>query len=224
MKTRRFRKQKAKKAFITSAIVDIWAYIMFVLVVIVFSLIYKWTATAHLEQLEGIKDLSYGNYLAHIYLRSPIDVAGTEMTMAELLALYDYNMTLEKAAGRTCEFRPYDKYFYYCMDGPMGKTIVDITNSFMDDNLKDTHHIFIIKGSGFTYMNTGTFQLAGAQSLIDALLSMQIPKENYVTYVPSVDPTQPPIEIYFFYDFPRFLKSLAPEKRGIFTALGDFIG
>lgn len=216
MKIQGSGRRMAKRAFIASALVDIWAYIMFVLVIIIFSLVYKWTAEGHLEELESVRDVSYGNYMAHIYLRSPVDVGGTEMTMAELLALFDYNRTLALEQGLSCEYRPFDEYQYYCMDGVMGETIVDITNSFMDENLEDTEHIFIINGTGFTYMNAGVFGLGDPRAVISALLSVDIPKENYVTYIPSVDPSGDPVEVYFFYDFPRFIKSIDSSKRGVF--------
>ena len=70
----RCKLNRSKKAFISDALVDIWSYIMFVLIVIVFAIIYKYASSEKTQALENIYDVTYGNYLAQVYLRTPVVV------------------------------------------------------------------------------------------------------------------------------------------------------
>ena len=111
-----------KKAFIADAIVDFWSYILFLLVVIIFAFLYKWVASDAAEKLTSFKGVTWSNYLAETYLRTPINIEEVDMTMAELIALYDYNQTLyaESAEGRSQLTN---------WMGILGKTAVGLTSS-----------------------------------------------------------------------------------------------
>ncbi|MFC1753075.1 hypothetical protein ACFL96_06730 [Thermoproteota archaeon] len=78
-----------KKAFIAGAIVDLYAYLMFLVVIIVFYLIFKITAAQHTEEMRGTNDLIAGNVFAAAYLRMPVEVEGHQMKMADLIMLAD---------------------------------------------------------------------------------------------------------------------------------------
>ena len=198
------RIRRGKKAFITSAIVDMWAYIMFVVVVIVFALIYKWTAEGHLEELESVQDISYGNYLTHVYLRTPVEIGGTEMTMAELIAIHDYSRSVLEDPGAP---------------DPVGDDIRRFTDDFVDKNFpEDNSFVFIIRGSAFEYAKNGK-GISDSLSVLDAISTADVSVNHYVTYIPSVDPTRRPIEIYCFYDLYKFMASLPKEKQGVFSYL-----
>ena len=142
------KKRTGKKAFIASALVDFWAYIMLVVIIIVFAIIYKITAEVKLNSLESVRDISYGNYLAHVYLRSPITIADKEMPMAELIALYDYNQTLEKQQGRSFDeldiiSRPEE--YLAAVENPMREAILEITERFVSENFPEGgDYIFIM--------------------------------------------------------------------------------
>jgi hypothetical protein len=169
----RMKRRTGKKAFITDVIVDFWAYIMFVLVVIVFAILYNYAKEAKLQAIEDVKDVTYGNYLAQVYLRTPVDVAGQKMTMAELIALYDYNQTAERrgesredvelAETRSDIAEVVSKVDvsaalrhafedYVGTGNPMRSAIVDITNDFLEKNYDgDRCFFFAIRGNGFEY-------------------------------------------------------------------------
>ena len=221
MKARKNSKKLGKKAFIGGAIVDIWAYIIFLLVVLVFYIIFKISAASHEQALTGMKDLSYGNYLAGAYLRAPIDVAGTEMTMAELIALYDYNQSLEKAKGTSFEeldvFSSPERYIAG-MNNPVRQAVMGITEGFIEENFREGEcYSFIINGNTFRFADSRWCGIDDAEQLIDLLSEVGIPKENYVSYIPSVDPRMRPIEVYCIYDLQSLVKSLSEENRKRFA-------
>lgn len=84
----------SRKAFIADVIVDFWAYILFALIIIIFAVLYKWTASEASEKLTDFKGVTWSNYLAEVYLRTPVEVEGLDMEMAEIIALFDYNQSL----------------------------------------------------------------------------------------------------------------------------------
>jgi hypothetical protein len=225
---RKFGKCRAspgKKAFITDVIVDFWAYITFVLVVIVFAILYKYAAEAKLQAVEDVKDVAYGNYLAQVYLRTPLNVGTEKMTVAELIALYDYNQTLERRGSPPEDIEDsvfYDEVAHFFDDSigddnPMRSALHSITRDFVDKNFdNDRCFLFTIKGSGFEYQESsaqcisldvfflGPIGAARITDLMDHLPSL--PNASIQTYVASVDPRAKPIIIYSIYDMERLVQ------------------
>ncbi|MFC1742289.1 hypothetical protein ACFL3V_07175 [Nanoarchaeota archaeon] len=205
-----------KKAFITDVLVDFWSYILFVLVVIVFAVVYKYSAEAKLQQIEDVKDVTYGNYLAQVYLRTPLDVGNTKMDMAELIALYDYNQSLEKEKDRSYAQFWEDK-FYWVMGkkNPMLEAIDTITADFVDKNFdEDRCFVFSIRGNAFETVRR-SHACPGARTFSTYYLFIilpGIPNSTYVTYIAPVDPRDKPIAIYSIYDIERLLSLYAPDE------------
>ncbi|MFC1723420.1 hypothetical protein ACFL0V_04745, partial [Nanoarchaeota archaeon] len=61
-----------KKGFIAAIIIDFWSYVMFILIIIIFAFLYKYLASSTAERLSDFKGATYSNYLASVYLRTPI--------------------------------------------------------------------------------------------------------------------------------------------------------
>jgi hypothetical protein len=221
MKPRKTKKSRngigklGKKAFITDIIVDFWAYITFVLVVIVFAIFYKWGAEAKLQQIDDVQDITYGNYLAQVYLRSPVVVGDQDMTMAELITLYDYNQTMEKAADPSyAEMVQSGFKFFFGSSNDMWDEIEEITEEYVETHYDtDNCYVFSIKGNGFEYSEFSYFGCpsGNAFSIASALPQFGVPVETYVTYLPSVDPRQKPIEIYSIYNLERLIELYTPK-------------
>ena len=222
-KTRGTRKVKqikpiGKKAFIMSFIVDFWAYITFVLVVIIFAMVYKYLADAKLQAVEDVKDIVYGNYLSQVYLRKPIVVGEDRMTMAELIAMYDYNQTIEQRGKKeptSTELLFGNQYFFYGRsDNAMWNGIVEVTEEFIDENFDDSKcYVFAMKGNDFEYARFGSkCNLEKGFSLVSALPQFGVPEKTFLTILPSVDPRNDPIEIYVVYDLKRLIELYSKES------------
>ncbi|MBI4738628.1 hypothetical protein HY772_03565 [Candidatus Woesearchaeota archaeon] len=87
------RKGKSKKGFITDVVVDFYAYILFVLVIIIFAIVFKLGADAKKQRLQDVQGVNDGNFIIQVFLRQPIDVGSNKMTYADLLILYDNNQS-----------------------------------------------------------------------------------------------------------------------------------
>ncbi|MBN1544066.1 hypothetical protein JW898_01235 [Candidatus Woesearchaeota archaeon] len=207
-----------RRAFITDIIVDFWAYIVFVLVVIVFAIFYAYTADARLQALEDAQDISYGNYLAQVYLRKPVSVGNTDMTVAELIALYDYNQTFERERDRSAweEIEDFTTSFFHGTKNPMRDALMDITDRFVDAYFDDDKcYSFAITGNAFDYHEFSDkcltieiggnflFMTADVRNILDRLPSL--PNSSYQTYISPVDPRDDPIIIHAVYDMDRLL-------------------
>jgi hypothetical protein len=163
----RLKWKKQKKAFIADAFVDLWAYIMFVLVVIVFAILFKYMSSAKTEALENLYDITYGNYLAQVYLRTPVIVGNARMTVAELISMYDYNQTLEPDEGKLPEgifFNLFDwsvdltgqrdasSDFFFGRENDLWRGIKTITDDFVRKNFDSNKcYVFSIKAESFEY-------------------------------------------------------------------------
>ncbi len=236
---------KGRKAFIASFMVDLFAILTFALTILVFGMLYKWSVKATEERLGQFKGVTYSNYLAETYLRTPVLINDVEMTMAELIAYYDYNQTKkvvadmqEKGAStgiinfmKTMTAQDISSGFLVGMLNPFSKSINLITDKYVANNFDafGTCYIFYIKGSGFRYMKHGdSNKCSKAFSTSDALADNQaftygqklefghfdefldnIPREYYLTLIPSIDPRRPPIEFIVVYD----LKALITIKN-----------
>jgi hypothetical protein len=216
----RVRPRKAgKKAFIAGALVDIWAIVVLVIVIVIFWFIYKAGAEARIQHLQDKKDIVYGNYLAQVYLRTPLLVAGEPMTVAELIAMYDYNQTLERAQEDREDFAEAfvnePRRFFAGTDNPMREAIIQITDDFVDANFDEKKcFMFSIHGNSFDY-NRGSEACPGARGFGMHYLFSQmpwVPNATYVTYLSPIDPRAKPISVYSVYDFERLLSIYAPDK------------
>jgi hypothetical protein len=232
----RCKLNRSKKAFISDALVDIWSYIMFVLIVIVFAIIYKYASSEKTQALENIYDVTYGNYLAQVYLRTPVVVGNAQLTMAELLSMYDYNQTLEPDEGKLPEGLFADLFdwnvdltgqrdassdFFFGKETDLWRGIKTITDDFVRKNFNsDKCYLFGIKANGFEYskmnddvtckifrgftpwkvseIDLGPFKLK-------VVGVNDVPKDSYLTYLPSIDPRKKPIEIYSIYDVSKLV-------------------
>ncbi|MBU0461858.1 MAG: hypothetical protein KJ574_04705, partial [Nanoarchaeota archaeon] len=72
IRPRKTRKKIGKKAFIAGAIVDLYAYLVFALVVIVFYLIFVLIRNKYAESMRGSEDIFAGNIYSAAYLRMPV--------------------------------------------------------------------------------------------------------------------------------------------------------
>lgn len=204
-----------KKAFLAGALVDVWAILLFVVVIIVFAVLYKWSAETSMQRLQDKKDVTYGNYLSQVYLRTPLSVAGKEMTVAELIALYDYNQTLEREKDRSYAETVRDGVQYiFGKRNPMQEALIELTDEFVEENFdRRKCSVFSIYGNAFEYVRRGA-SCPGAQAFSLNYLFRQIdwvPEEAYKTYVATVDPRDEPIIIYSIYDFERVLSVYSPD-------------
>ncbi len=217
-KTRNF----GKRAFISDALVDIWAIIIFVIVIIVFFVIYRWSAEAAMQQIQDKQDVIYGNYLAQVYLRTPLSVAGRDMTMAELIALYDYNQTLERMQADEASFAEWAEDVitdnplvnFIGLGNPMRTAIIDLTEEFVEQNFdSDRCFFFSIHGNSFDYTQRNLVCSASIGFSPHYLFSQlrDVPKEAYATYIAPVDPRDGPIILYSIYDFERLLSVYSPD-------------
>lgn len=206
-----------KKAFIAGALVDFfWAPLLFVLVVIIFYMLFSAVTEAKLQEIEDSKDVAYGNYLAQVYLRKPLSVGGQELTMAELIALYDYNQSLEQKKEKSYAEIVRDKYrMFFGKDNPMRKALIQFTEEYVDKNF-DTKkcYMFGVHGNAIDYSYIGgncpSTKAFSTKYLIDQMKN--VPVSAYATYVAPVDPRESPIVLLSVYDIERLL-ALYSEDR-----------
>jgi hypothetical protein len=213
----RLRKlRKGKKAFISDAVVDIWALFMFVLVIIFFAIFYKWTAEAKMQQIQDKRDIADGNYLAQVYLRTPISVGGTEMTISELISFCDYNQSMEAKQDKS-----YAEWIQEKTSFSLGKktdlcgSLEKMTKEFVEQNFDSNRcFTFAIKGNAYEY-SYKSFSCPGSSAFSMYYLVKQVlnnvPTAAYATYLASIDPRENPIIVISIYDFERLLAIYAPD-------------
>ncbi|MBI5398106.1 hypothetical protein HZB03_01460 [Candidatus Woesearchaeota archaeon] len=102
----------SKKGFITDVVVDFYAYIVFVLVIIIFAVIFKLGADAKKQRLQDVQGVNDGNFMMQVLLRQQIDAGSQKLTYADLLVLYDNNQSKalalkEKQSAATAKALPY---------------------------------------------------------------------------------------------------------------------
>jgi hypothetical protein len=207
---------KGKKAFIAGMASDIWWFFIFVLVIAVFWVFFKWSSEAKMQQIQDKQDISYGNYLAQVYLRTPVDVGGKDMTVAELISFYDYNQTLDLQKDKTLAGVFEDKVlFIFGKDNAMRQALVQITEDFVEDGFdEDKCYLFAVSGTSFS-INYKSDNCAGAAAFdMKYLLSYlkDVPVSAYTTYIAPVDPRDEPIMVFAIYDFERLLSVYAPDQ------------
>ena len=210
----------SRKAFIASALVDVWSYILFAMVIFVFAIIFKYGAEAKVQALADNTNIIYGNYMAQVYLRIPLDVAGEEFTMAELIAIYDYNQSSDPDP-EDCEDPPgmslNDDIEFCGKETPMSKSLIRITDSFVKNNFPDKCFIFEIYGNSFYYINYNKqCSLSRAwdegfsfshDSLARAF-GEDVPETSFVTHSAQIDPRQETIKIVSVYDLETMLRAV----------------
>ena len=76
--------------FIASTLVDFYAYLVFVVIVVIFFLLFSFAADEKQQSLSSSSDILIGNTYLTVYLRSPVEVDGVEMTFGELIAIVDH--------------------------------------------------------------------------------------------------------------------------------------
>ncbi|NQU79772.1 hypothetical protein HQ545_08455 [Candidatus Woesearchaeota archaeon] len=215
MNTNKRRTKFGKKAFIAGAIVDVWSLIMFVIVIMAFAVLYKWDSVARENQLDDKSDIIYGNYLAQVYLRTPIDVAGEKMSMADLIALYNHNQSLEGAAeeGFASIFRQ-GRTFFVGSRNPMFNFIEKETEKYVEANFDQSKcYAFAIHGNTFDYNLFGGSCPSGVSFSVHYLLHEMenVPDGVYLTNIATVDPGAEPIILYSVYDIERLLEMYSDD-------------
>ena len=216
--TMRKRKKLGKKAFIFRIVVDILAIVLFAIILIVFGLFYAYTAKTKMQNIQGKRDMVYGNYLSQVYLRTPISVAGQDMTVADLIALYDYNQSLEAKRNKSyAEIvdNGYDMLIGSIEPNPMKTAIMSITDDFVDENFnKDKCYAFGVKGNSFEYnRRSGNCPTGEGFSVYYLLRYLQyVPNETYVTYIAPVDPRDSPVVVTSVYDLERVIKMYSKNE------------
>jgi len=211
----RCKRRFGKRAFISDILVDIWAIIIFVLVILIFYLIFKQSEVSRRQTLQDKQDIVYGNYLAQVYLRTPLTIGTQKLTIGELIALYDYNQSMEK--NRTKSFA--ESAESLLSSNPMKKAIVDFTDDFVGKNFDSNRcFIFIIKSKNIDIFKAGTYcdatlySMQGMNSWTQMYDNLKgVPNATYVTYLATVDPRGDPITIWSVYDLERTL-ALYPPK------------
>ena len=209
MKIKKIKHRKLGKKAISEIMADIMAIFLVAIIVIIFVIIYKLGAKAQAEEMESAKGVTYGNYLAQVYLRTPLVAGETKMTMAELIALYDHNQTLEHRLGIESDRE----------DNQMFKDIKNITEYFAERNLdEDKCFIIAIKGNHFDPDDVALFgnpcrrlDYDDMDSVIHVLRTYNIPKESYITYIPQIDPRYKPVEVYLIYDLITLVRAFSEE-------------
>ncbi|MBT7903498.1 hypothetical protein HN587_06565 [Candidatus Woesearchaeota archaeon] len=180
---------KNKKGFIASAIVDLYAYIVFVLVVLVFYFIFKWSADADIVKYEAYTLNNQGNYLVSVYLKLPVDVVSqdTQLTMGELMLL---------AEGDSDKYKP---------------ELISQTNIFLQKFAnKDRCYIFFIETANWKHLDYPTkcnqfFYAYGSNPselnnrIIRFLDTKKFPHEQYQTLIPSLNYEGDAIDVRFYY-------------------------
>jgi hypothetical protein len=205
------RKKFGKKGLITGVIVDfLWAPLLLLLVTIIFAALFNWAQEAKFRALEDHKDVVYGNYLAQVYLRKPVSVAGTDMTMTELIAMYDYNQSLEKAKDKSYANFIHDPVrFVMGKKNPMRDAIIELTEAFVEQNF-DSGECFafgIHSDSVDISYKSGACPAGRTFSLFYMFSVLRtIPNETFSTYIAPIDPRESPIVVYSVYDIERLLK------------------
>lgn len=205
MKLKKIKPRKLGKKAISEVVADIMAIFLVAIIVIIFAIIYKLGAKAQVEEMQAAKGVTYGNYLAQVYLRTPLVAGETRLTMAELIAFYDHNQTLEKQLEIESDRE----------DNQMFKDIKSITEDFAEKNM-DTERCFVIaiRGNNFMprdVMVKGECSPVRRDDMIPLLVKYNIPKEAYVTYIPQIDPRYSPVEVYFVYDYSQLFKAFSAE-------------
>ncbi|MFH1063791.1 MAG: hypothetical protein V1729_01785 [Candidatus Woesearchaeota archaeon] len=208
-----------KKAFISDSIVDIWAIVLFVLIVITFAILFKFDATAREMSIQDRKDVSYGNYFSQVYLRKPVLVGTEQMSMAELIAFYDYNQTQEKQKDIDQTIKD---VFFYGISNSLWEVLEPSIDNFTKNSFdKDRCWVFSILGNGFEYAKFGNCPLmSNAFSISRAMEQFGVPKDAFVTHIASVDPREAPIEVYSVYDVKRMIDLYAPDS---YTNMDDWV-
>ncbi len=149
IKMKKLRESIGKKGFISDPLVDIWAVIIFIIVIIIFAFIYKATATSKMETLQDKRDITYGNYIAQVYLEKqikPTNNDGETMSMAEIISFYDYKKSVEARKSTTIV----EKIRKFVKGDPIEESIADITDKFVKSNMNSKGcYVFAIKGNDF---------------------------------------------------------------------------
>lgn len=76
-----------KKGFIASTLVDLYAFLLFMFVLLIFYIIFKLGAGTIVYKIEGETANLNGNTLLINYLKTPIEVDGKEIDIAELILI-----------------------------------------------------------------------------------------------------------------------------------------
>jgi hypothetical protein len=202
--------RKLGKKAISEVVADIMALFLVAIITIIFAIIYKLGAEARAEVMDSSKGVTYGNYLAQAYLRTPLAAGETKLTMAELIALYDHNQTLEHQLEIESDRE----------DNQMFKDIKKITEQFAERNLnKDKCFIIAIKGNHFDPEDVaivgGICDIVNfrPEEIFEILEKYKIPKDSYITYVPQIDPRYRPVEIYFINDAESLARAFSQEAH-----------
>ncbi|MBW2964608.1 hypothetical protein KY363_04055 [Candidatus Woesearchaeota archaeon] len=199
-----------KRGFIAGALIDFfWAPLLFVLIAVLFYLIFSFVTESKLQEIEDSKDVAYGNYLAQVYLRKPLSVGSQRFTVAELIALYDYNQTLEKKKNKSYAEFIEDKYHMLIgQDNPMRQALIKFSEEYVDKNFNSGNcYVFGVHGNAIEYnYMSGNCPSSKAFSAYYLLSQMRkVPANTYATFIAPVDPRQTPIVLYSIYDIERLL-------------------
>jgi len=78
---------KNKKGFITEVLADIYVFIVFLLIMLIFSILFYFGGEIMKTSIKGEYDNLDGNTILLNYLRTPVEVDGKETTIAELILI-----------------------------------------------------------------------------------------------------------------------------------------
>lgn len=200
------KRKMGKKAFIAGSIVDLYAYLIFLLLIIVFYIIFKVRGMIAEEELRGSADMVVGNFYTSAYLRMPVDVEGHDMTMADLIRLADAEVADRSDLEEILRT--------YTSPGRMMTALTDTYSGLFVERTEwywqttfpdDICFYFVIKGrSDGEHLDYRAAESSCRFDLSDADMHLwvensRIPIMRFRTLIPSFDPGNR-IEVQLFYD------------------------
>ena len=200
------KRKVGKKAFIAGSLVDLYAYLIFVLLIIIFYIIFKVRGMMAEEELRGSADMVVGNFYTSAYLRMPVDVEGHDMTMADLIRLADAEVADRSDIEQIFRTRSSAGVLLSELTDTYSGLFVEQTEWYWQTTFPDdVCFYFMIKGrdngTHLTYRaaeSSCVFDLSDGDMMLWVENSL-IPIERFRTLIPSFDPGNR-IEVQLFYD------------------------
>ena len=209
-----------KKGFIASALVDFYAYLVFI--VIIFFLLFKYAADAKQQSISSSSDILAGNTYLDAYLKSPVDVDGVEMTFGELIAIVDHARSdlvipeggihlipLERGGRRYSDIlsEQTEAFFSDIMESDMCLRLV-IVGEHTEEEFSSTPCYAELVNKGLLLLpQVQIFDLLGGQVSERYKLDPNVDPSRFYVSVPPLVPGEKPVRVAFFYDLGSLSKT-----------------
>ncbi|MBW2967059.1 hypothetical protein KY362_01090 [Candidatus Woesearchaeota archaeon] len=212
----------SRKAFISGVASEWFALLLIAIIFVLLFIAFRFGVAQEQRSVEDIRDITQGNYIAQVYLRSQVPFGEDEvLSMAELIELYDHERTqrveddedageggLLETAEEMLAFFANAEMMLLGEENELQRVIVTNTQAFVRKNFpQDKCYFFGIHGEHMDINFRGTSCSAARTFSIYYLFSQleDVDAEVFKTYVAPVDPRDDPIVIYSVYDFERVL-------------------